>query len=138
MEYPFLTASEIGQPFPPEEKEASVKFEARSVRLGSTHSSLLTEHDLERMDSMDSLLSKGGICRANPASTCKEEKLTTLYRETGPTVAEIQGRVREGGYVRASQEEVKSSVFDISNCQSALFFHARGENLLPQTGHNHR
>ncbi|XP_053086760.1 multiple PDZ domain protein isoform X2 [Pangasianodon hypophthalmus] len=106
MDYPFMTASEIGEPFSPEEKGASVRLEAGTGRLGSTHSSLIMENDLERMNSMDPLMSKAGICRANTASTCKEEKLaTTLYREMGPIMPEIQGRVHEGGYVRASQEE---------------------------------
>ncbi|MCJ8749016.1 hypothetical protein PDJAM_G00171360 [Pangasius djambal] len=106
MEYPFMTASETGEPFSPEEEGASVRLEAGTGRLGSTHSNLIMENDLERMNSMDPLMSKAGICRANPASTCKEEKLaTTLYREMGPIVPEIQGRGHEGGYVRASQEE---------------------------------
>lgn len=50
------------------------------------------------------------MTNANPASTCKEETLaSTLYKETGPMVAERR--------VRAAQEEVKSSVLNISNCQ---------------------
>ncbi|XP_060773016.1 multiple PDZ domain protein isoform X3 [Neoarius graeffei] len=103
MEYPFMTASETGQPFAPEEKGAPVRLEAGTVRLGSTSSNLITEQDSERMDSV---MSNAGICRANPASACKEEKLATaLYRETGPIVPEIQGQVREGGYAHAAQEE---------------------------------
>ncbi|KAK3507712.1 hypothetical protein QTP70_034817 [Hemibagrus guttatus] len=94
MEYPFMTSSEIGEPFSPEER-----LEAGTV----SHSSLIMEHDLKRMDSMDPMMSKAGICRANPASTSKEEKLTMpSYREMGPIVPEIQGRVHDVG---ASQEE---------------------------------
>lgn len=133
-----MTASEIRQPFAPEEKGASVRLEAGTVRLGSTHSNLIMEHDLGRMDSMDPLMSKAGICSANPASTCKEEKLTTaLYRETGPIIPEIQGQVDEGGYVHAAQEEVKGSVLNIANCQTTCF-QERGEKLLPQIGQKHR
>lgn len=123
-----MTTSEIRQPFSPEEKGAFVRLEGGTVRPGSTHSNLIMEHDLDRMDSMDPLVSKAGICRAKPAST--EEKLaTTLYRETGPIVPEIQGRMHEGGYVRASQEQVKSSVFSISNCQT-LFSRGRREIII--------
>lgn len=121
MEYPFVTASEIGPPFPPEEKGAFVRLEAETVRHGSTHSDLIIEDDFKKMDSVDPPMSKAGICRANPAST--EEKLAAaLYRETGPIVPEMQGRVHEGVYVHASQEEVQSSVFNYSfihsNCQT--------------------
>ncbi|XP_053475090.1 multiple PDZ domain protein isoform X1 [Ictalurus furcatus] len=92
-EYPFTTAPEIGPPFSSEENGASVRLEAATVRLGSSHSDLITERDFERMDSTDLVMSN-----ANPASTCKEETLaSTLYKETGPMVAERR--------VRAAQEE---------------------------------
>ncbi|XP_060720245.1 multiple PDZ domain protein isoform X1 [Tachysurus vachellii] len=106
MEYPFMTSSEIEEPFSPEEKGTSVRLEPGTVRVGFTHSSLIMEHDLKRMDSMDPTLSKAGICRAHPAFTCKEDELTLpLYRETGLIMPEIQGHVHEVGYVVASQEE---------------------------------
>ncbi|GAA6099914.1 multiple PDZ domain protein isoform X10 [Tachysurus ichikawai] len=106
MEYPFMTSSEIEEPFSPEEKGTSVRLEPGTLRVGFTHSSLIMEHDLKRMDSMDPTLSKAGICRANPAFTRKEDELTLpLYRETGLTMPAIQGRVHEVGYVDASQEE---------------------------------
>lgn len=130
-----MTASEPGQPFAPEEKGAPVRLEAGTLRLGSTSSNLITEQDLERMDSV---MSNAGICRANPAPACKEENLATaLYRETGPIVPEIQGQVREGGYAHAAQEEVKSSVLSIANCQTTCF-QERGEKLFPQIGQKHR
>lgn len=118
-----MMASEIRQPFSPEEKRASVKLEAGTVRLGSTQSNLIMEHDLEKMEFMDPLMSKTGICRENPASTCEEEKLAVpLYRGTGPIIPKIQGRVHEGGYVHASQEQVKSSVFSVSKFQASFVF----------------
>lgn len=107
-----MRASELSQPFSPEETGACVKLEGGTVRLGSAHPNLIMEDDLEKTEFMDPLVSKTGICRANPAPTYEEEKLATaLYRETGPIVPKIHGRMHEGGYVRASQEEVKSSVF---------------------------
>lgn len=140
MEYPFGTASEIGPPFSPEEKGALVRLEAETVRLGSTHSDLIVEDDF--MDCVDPLMSKAGICRANPAST--EEKLAAaFYRETGPIVPEIQGRVHEGVYVHASQEEVQNSVFIHSFIPSFIktvrpCFQKGGDKLLPQIGQKHR
>ncbi|XP_047671663.1 multiple PDZ domain protein isoform X5 [Tachysurus fulvidraco] len=101
MEYPFMSSTEIEEPFSPEEEGTSVRLEPGTLRVGFTHSSLIMEHDLKRMDSMDPTLSKAGICRANPAFTCKEDELTLpLYRETGPITPEIH----EVGY-DASQEE---------------------------------
>ncbi|KAF4071450.1 hypothetical protein AMELA_G00273370 [Ameiurus melas] len=92
-EYPYTTAPEIGPPFSPEENGASGQLEAATVRLGSSHSDLITERDFEGMDSVDLVMSN-----ANPASTCKGETLaSTLYKETGPMVAERR--------VRAAQEE---------------------------------
>lgn len=123
-----MTSSEIEEPFSPEEKGTSVRLEPGTLRVGFTHSSLIMEHDLKRMDSMDPTLSKAGICRANPAFTRKEDELTLpLYRETGLTMPAIQGRVHEVGYVDASQEEVRSSVFHISNYQSTLVVLRREE-----------
>lgn len=117
-----MTPAEIEEPFSQEEKGAG------TVRCGSTHSSLVMEHDLERMDSIEPLMSKAGICRSNPASTGKEEQLAmALYREAGLTVPEIQRRGHEVGYVDASQEEVKSSVSNISNCQATFVVYRREE-----------
>lgn len=121
-----MTSSE---PFSPEDKGTSVRLEAGTV----SHSNLVMEHDLKTMDSMDPMMSKAGIFRANPASICKEETLAMpLYREMGPIVPEMH----EIGYVGASQEEVKSSVLNF--VRRCLFFQERGEKLLPQNGQNHR
>ncbi|XP_046698509.1 multiple PDZ domain protein isoform X4 [Silurus meridionalis] len=108
MEYPFMAVSEIREKFPPmDEEETSVRLKAGTGRLGSTPSNLFMEHDSEKIDPVDPLMSKAGLCSANPVSTCTEENLiTTLYRETErPILPEIRGRAHDGCYVAASQEE---------------------------------